>query len=162
MQVQLSTNSWLACSGALGARALDGVSELAYSAPDLARVHRGEAELDAVARHPPAVEAPQRDHLDVYGHMMHRVMQQHRTRMHAIRSGYVTWTELETATVAPGLRPEENRPLMPPPLRPPPLRPRTASKALSPSAKSVLAIGGGASAAGLVWWLWKRFLRRTR
>ena len=35
-------------------------------------------------------------------------------------------------------------------------------KSLSAGAKSALAIGGGASAAGLVWWLWKKFSRRTR
>lgn len=36
------------------------------------------------------------------------------------------------------------------------------AKTLSAGAKSALAIGGGASAAGLVWWLWKKFSRRTR
>jgi hypothetical protein len=47
-----------------------------------------------------------RQHLDTYGHMMYRVMQQHRKRVAAVRAGRVTWTE---TAAAPGLRPESNR-----------------------------------------------------
>jgi hypothetical protein len=63
MQVQLSTNSWLACTAALGAQTLDDVSELAHAAPDLSRVHgsgdeaarvggRGDELAQALARLP--------------------------------------------------------------------------------------------------------------
>jgi len=117
------------------------------------------------------------NHLDTYGHLMHRVMEQHRMRVRAVRGGRVTWTELQSAqppmpgggrfrpeaerrllVTQPGggrFRPEEGKvqaPLQPPPEEAPP----EVQKALSTTAKTGLVLGGGVAAAALIWWLSRR------
>src|SRR5262245_56289861 len=59
------TTSSICSMSAAKKSALEDVGELGDAAADLARVDGGEAELEAVARHRAAVEAAQRDDLDV-------------------------------------------------------------------------------------------------
>jgi hypothetical protein len=108
--------------------------------------------------------------LDTYGVMMYRAMAQHRARMNLVRRGQVSWPEPAGAGGAALVR-GEYRPPRPdadedvPGHAPPPpraVRPGGGAKVLTPTGKTALAIGGGASAAGLVWWLWKRFGRKAR